>query len=318
MRFGHLVPFSRAYLFFLCLAPSHGQVNPPFCSSTHNHLDPATHKFISDCDDTTFCSSPVNGTCVPRLCRRDEFASPGVGDCVPPLCPEGAFCPDEGNGCLPLVKEGGACQLDRDDQCAEPPMSGEEAEGRGRKAKEMQMDVFRPLCLQSTCLYANVTLGQKCVADQTTYIDAGPDGQQYNFTVTRHNCVSPRFYCDPTFLLCVKTKDIGDDCSSDQNCESLNCESGTCAEPPEMPTKVQLWQWIVTIASVCCAMLAIVVTLVHVHKRIRRKHYDEIHEYYEEQLSLRRSMFALHSAAADRIDSDELDEKQALRLRNGG
>lgn len=32
------------------------------------------------------------------------------------------------------------------------------------------------------------------------------------------------------------------------------------------------------------AMLVIVVSLVLVHKRIRLKHYDEIHEYYEEQL----------------------------------
>lgn len=90
------------------------------CSTT-NRLDPRTRRFTSDCDAQTFCSSSgtINGTCVPRQCRREEFLSGhGTNQTVPVLCPAGSFCPDEGDACRPLAPVGQPCQFNRDDQCA--------------------------------------------------------------------------------------------------------------------------------------------------------------------------------------------------------
>ncbi|KAK0446117.1 hypothetical protein EV421DRAFT_1734174 [Armillaria borealis] len=91
------------------------------CSSSRDHVDPVSLKFISECSYMTYCSAAQNGTCLPRLCRRDEFPfGYSEQDVLPPLCYAGTFCPDEGNGCWPLVAVGGACQLNRDEQCAPP------------------------------------------------------------------------------------------------------------------------------------------------------------------------------------------------------
>lgn len=89
------------------------------CSTTRDHLDPNTHKFMSDCSDLTYCSGAENGTCLARTCRRDEFPfGYSATDVLPPLCPSGSFCPDEGDGCRVQVSVGGACQMNRDEQCA--------------------------------------------------------------------------------------------------------------------------------------------------------------------------------------------------------
>ena len=51
--------------------------SPPIfrCNPKNTHSHPKTHKLLSQCRENTFCSSsgPSNGTCVPILCRRDEF-----------------------------------------------------------------------------------------------------------------------------------------------------------------------------------------------------------------------------------------------------
>ena len=116
------------------------------CSTDNNRLDPATHKFITDCDDKTFCSASGTGqgTCQPKQCRRDEFPFGfEPGETVPPMCGHGTYCPDEGSGCQGLVHVGQPCQLNRDNQC-EPPSNAEEL------ASEQNFD--GAICLQSTCM----------------------------------------------------------------------------------------------------------------------------------------------------------------------
>ena len=46
-----------------------------WCNPKNTHSHPKTHKLLSQCRENMFCSSlgPTNGTCVPILCRRDEF-----------------------------------------------------------------------------------------------------------------------------------------------------------------------------------------------------------------------------------------------------
>lgn len=95
------------------------------CSVTSSRLDPSTKRFKSDCDAQTFCSGIVNGTCVPRQCRREEFPfGYSANQTTPALCPARSFCPDEGDACRPLVAVGQPCQFNRDEQCAPPNIPG--------------------------------------------------------------------------------------------------------------------------------------------------------------------------------------------------
>lgn len=205
------------------------------CSTSNDRLDPYSHKFFSDCDEKTFCSAPINGTCLSRRCRRDEYPFGFTpGEVIPPLCPDDSFCPDEGSGCMPLLSVGSRCQLNRDDQCGPP---------KDWMTLANHQNFNGSLCLHSTCVYvlssfftmvtgsdlakwipryANATFGQKCIADQTTYIDVGPGGEEFNFTVTRHNCRTPSYFCDPRLLQCVNTKGINESCTSDQDCQSVS------------------------------------------------------------------------------------------------
>ncbi|KAJ7846916.1 hypothetical protein B0H13DRAFT_2406724 [Mycena leptocephala] len=263
------------------------------CSSNNNHLDPASKKFISDCSDQTFCSGSdiKNSTCVPRQCRRDEFPFGfSAGELLPSLCPDGRFCPDEGSGCRPLVPAGHPCELNRDEQCAAPPNWEDLASTQNFNGS---------LCLRSVCMYANVTLGERCLTDDTTYLDVGPSGQQVANTVTRDNCRSPQFYCNPTKLLCENTLALGSLCLTDLQCTSFNCNAGTCANPPETPLRIPPWQCTLTATAIFMAMIAICVLLTLLHKQHRLDRSRELRDYYYQQISLRRSIIDLHVAAAD-------------------
>ncbi|KAI0686768.1 hypothetical protein BC835DRAFT_1287480, partial [Cytidiella melzeri] len=147
--------------------------------------------------------------------------------------------------------------------------------------------------------YANATIGQRCVVEDTKYIDSGSDGQQYSNDIFRHNCQSPTLYCDPTALQCFRGKPVGEDCALDLECRSQNCEDGVCVDEVGTSRRVQTWQYVASILIVAITMGVTVLSLVIVHKRLRLQHQRELREYYHEQISLRRSMFALHHHAAN-------------------
>jgi len=113
-------------LIYLCgslIVPVQSGISPEGspCSTANNRIDRLSHRFIDDCDDKTFCSASVDGTCIPKRCRTDVFPfGYKDGDVLPPLCDSGSFCPDEGGGCRPLVGVGQPCQLNQDRQCAPP------------------------------------------------------------------------------------------------------------------------------------------------------------------------------------------------------
>ena len=92
------------------------------CSAANNRIDKLSHRFRDDCNDKTFCSGFIDGTCITKRCRTDMFPfGYRDGDVLPPLCDPGSFCPDEGGGCTPLVEVGQPCQSNQDRQCAPPP-----------------------------------------------------------------------------------------------------------------------------------------------------------------------------------------------------
>lgn len=123
------------------------------CSANNSHIDAATHKFITDCDDKTFCPIPVNGTCQARGCRRFEFPfGYDPKDTLPPLCDHGQFCPDEGSQCHSLLDVGSPCQINRDDQCNPPPNSVDLASSQNSEGA---------ICLLSTCMWVFIIAAGK-------------------------------------------------------------------------------------------------------------------------------------------------------------
>lgn len=120
------------------------------CSTSRDHLDSNTRKFVSDCSDLAYCSGSENGTCLARTCRRDEFPfGYSTSDALPPLCLTGSFCPDEGNGCRTQVNPGGACQMNRDEQCARA------VNWQDFSTSE---NFYGSICLHSICMYGGSSI----------------------------------------------------------------------------------------------------------------------------------------------------------------
>ncbi|KLO07956.1 hypothetical protein SCHPADRAFT_881025 [Schizopora paradoxa] len=293
------------------------------CTVSNNRIDATTHKFLSDCDDRTYCapshsnsSSPqlnrrdgnntttlVGGTCMKRLCRKDEFQYGfQPTEELPPLCDRGSFCPDEGSGCIPLRPSGSYCELERNYQCAAPP-------NWGKLSSDFNLNFNGSVCLQSKCLFANVTLGLPCVSEKTTYsgYSALTGSQQVNYTVANDNCKSAKvhLYCDSSSGVCERMKGLGVDCDNGRECLSTNCVSSRCVEPPGQPAKVKPWQYALTTLSVIASVVATCVFLTYSHKRARVEKYYEVMDYYNEQMSLRSSIIRLHSAAASRLAKED-------------
>ncbi|KAF8072235.1 hypothetical protein FPV67DRAFT_927665 [Lyophyllum atratum] len=262
------------------------------CSAINSRLEPGSFKFISECSDQTFCSAAKNGTCIPRACRRDEFPFGfDEGQSLPPLCPPGFFCPDEGSGCKPLSPAGSRCQLNRDEQCAPPDLRRDWASSQNFNGS---------ICLRFTCMHANASLGQTCVKDSTTYMYFGPDGEPYKYTIVRDNCISPGYFCDESQRVCHRKQPIGSACTYDVECSTHHCGlDSTCVRSLNMPLGVAAWHWVAISVIVVSAMIATCTLLTLLHKRHRRQEEKELREYYVDQISLRRAIIALHTAAAE-------------------
>ncbi|PPQ80285.1 hypothetical protein CVT25_003682 [Psilocybe cyanescens] len=288
------------------------------CSPKNVKLNPSTHKLISECVETSFCAappgSPVNatglGVCFPRLCRRDEYpfgyGTYGGGQGrrknatqipIPPMCPKGTFCPDTGSGCRLEVEIGGTCELARDEQCMTPPPNP------NISAKEN-----KAICLNTVCMVATQPLSARCTIENTTYVSdlnkGAAGGGQFISYVIKHDCLAPNLFCDPTGStdgpICQKMKNLREKCRFDGECRSNNCAemSNTCTLAPETTFQLAPWQWLATIMSIILLLASASLVLAFFHRRRRYVRYHELQEYYYEQMSLRRSILALHAAAA--------------------
>ena len=145
------------------------------CHLANVRIDPVTYKFMSDCDERTFCAALSNGSvsstivnsspqatlavlgkgnatidlstpdgvCTKRLCRKDEYPFGYLqNEPLPPMCSKSSFCPDEGSGCRQLLPVGSPCEMDRDYQCAPAPRS---------ELLASSQNVNGSICLRSTC-----------------------------------------------------------------------------------------------------------------------------------------------------------------------
>ncbi|ODO03578.1 hypothetical protein L198_02426 [Cryptococcus wingfieldii CBS 7118] len=258
------------------------------CSQANTHLDQANYQLVTDCDANTYCNS--NNTCAWRGCRRNTYPY-GYNDYsfdqLPPLCPTGEFCPDESDHCLTQVPVGSSCQKDRDDECAQPDNWNDLAG---------DLNTNGSICLQYTCYYANMTVGQTCVNDNTAYTAYRDDGSAYAFIVSRDNCANGH-YCDASDSLCYRGKAQGDTCSGNKECLSYNCaDDGRCGKAADDVIHPPVWQYVLIGLGIFILIGAVMTTLWFVHRRVRNRNQAMLEQYYNEQIAYRQSIMSMTQA----------------------
>ncbi|KAF8637062.1 hypothetical protein AX17_003082 [Amanita inopinata Kibby_2008] len=267
------------------------------CSQANNRLQPGTFQFWDECNSQTYCSA--DGVCKAKGCRRDDFPFGYAQDSksIPDKCPKGQFCPDEEDQCLPLLAVGSPCQLNRDDQCEGPPNFRELSDDTGRG-----LNVNGSVCLNDTCMWANVTLGTECVVENTPYIAYGFDGEFVNI-VSRDNC-HIGLYCDASQKICMNAKNVGDSCTADKECQSWNClASGVCGETAATPHHFSVHVYVFVALGIFGGMFGTLTGLFFMHRKQREEEREKRVQYWREQNTFHQNLLQMRETARASIRS---------------
>lgn len=262
------------------------------CNINNNKLSPDTKQFTTDCTATTYCAS--NGTCLHKGCRRDEYPfGYRLFAHVPDKCPKGEFCPDEEDACLALLPVGSPCQLNRDDEC-EPPPNASELSGPNNHNGSV--------CLNYQCMWANATLGNDCVVENTPYTgyEAGT-GKEFVNVVSRGNCVTG-LYCDAPTLKCLLQLDEGQSCQADKECTTDNClASGVCGPIPNAAHHLASGVFVAVGLCIALIMGGTLGGLYFVHRRHRGEEREKRAQYWREQEQFRQNIMQMREQARTSI-----------------
>jgi len=279
-------------LFILSPAASAGnatQGQP--CNVGHSRLQIGTYQFWDECNVLTHCSE--KDVCEPKGCRKDEypFGFPRNSK-FPPKCPTGQFCPDEGSACQSLLPVGSQCQLNRDDQCQAPPNFQELADTSGRG-----LNFNGSVCVNNVCMWANATLNSPCVTENTPYIVYGGSGEGIDI-VSRGNC-KLGLYCDTAQKVCLSSKAVGDSCSADKECDSLNCMSnGVCGISASSPRQLGAWVYVLVAFGIFGGMGGVLFFLYHTHREQRTTERAKREQYWREQNAFHQNLMKMRETAA--------------------
>jgi len=300
---------SLTLFLFLLSERTLADLNGP-CSQANNKIQVGTLQLESDCGFTQFCNA--QGTCQDKGCRKDLFPlGYGKEQNLPPQCPKGQFCPDEEDACQTLLPVGSACQLNRDDQCDAPPNFKD-------LAGTITQNFNGSICLKTVCTFANVTVGQSCIVDNTAYIAYGADGSEFIDVVSRGNCMKG-FYCDGQSLVCNQQKAFGQTCDADKECSSNNCESSlTCGLPPDAPKHFAVWVYAVVAIAILGGMIGTMVGLFFFHSRNRDQDREKRMQYWREQNALRQNILQMRETARSSIMSYPRDGMSSNRSSRYG
>ncbi|KAI0812338.1 hypothetical protein BC629DRAFT_1472226 [Irpex lacteus] len=260
------------------------------CSVNNQRLQIGTYQFTGDCNSVTFCNS--SGLCDHKGCRRDEFPF-GYSDPadMPDRCKAGLFCPDEEDACQPLLPVGSPCQFNRDDECEAPPNFKDLADHTG-----FGLNVNGSVCLNNVCMWANVTVGNACVVENTGYIVYSGTNETVD-VVSRGNCVIG-LYCDSQQKVCMQQKALDEDCSADKECSSYNClANGKCGKPANTAQHVGSWVYVVVGICLFGGMLATLVGLYWMHRGHRSAEREKRMQYWREQNAFRQNIMQMQESA---------------------
>ncbi|KDQ53542.1 hypothetical protein JAAARDRAFT_136902 [Jaapia argillacea MUCL 33604] len=276
------------------------------CNPGDSRLQTGTYQFWTDCDSVTYCAA--NNTCVLKGCRRDIFPFGYSQDNqhLPNRCPAGQFCPDEEDACQALLPVGSPCQLNRDDECQPPPNYLELADTLGRG-----LNFNGSVCLNAKCMWANVTVGQPCVVENTPYIGYTTGGEFINI-VSRDNCKTGS-YCDTTKQVCMQTKDLNAACGGDKECTSYNClSSGVCGKDADTPNTYPTWIYVILVIAMFGGMFGTLFGMFYLHGKQRDTEREKRVQYWREQVLLTFSLlsrFLSYRFLPDRMPSAKTSSK---------
>ncbi|KAH9485356.1 hypothetical protein JR316_0002264 [Psilocybe cubensis] len=261
------------------------------CSTGNNRLQTGTYQFWSECNSVSYCSD--EGVCVAKGCRKDDFPfGYAQGDPnLPPKCGKGEFCPDEGTECQPVLSVNSPCQLNRDDQCEGPDNFKELADTSGRG-----LNFNGSVCLNNVCMWANVTLGNKCVVENTPYIAYGASGEFIDI-VSRGNC-KLGLYCDSSSLVCMNNKLLGESCEADKECDSWNClSSGVCGVTAATPHHFGVYVYILVALGIIGGMSGTLTGLYFAHRKQRERERAKRAQYWREQNAFHQNLMQMRETA---------------------
>ncbi|TCD71624.1 hypothetical protein EIP91_007371 [Steccherinum ochraceum] len=289
------------------------------CSTADQRLQLGTYQFTSDCDAMWFCNS--SSICDWKGCRRDQYPFgywPNVT--VPLRCPKGQFCPDEEDACQDVIPVGGACQLNRDDECEGPPDFKDLADHSG-----FGLNVNGSVCLNNVCMWANMTAGSPCVFENTGYTVYTTETEFIDI-VSRDNC-KLGLYCDGTSKQCMAQKDLSAACTADKECATFNCNaSGVCDKPADTPNHVGSWVYIVVAVAIFGGMLVTLIGMFFLHRKQREADREKRLQYWREQNAFRQNILQMQETARNSLMSLPIgangtnpnSQRNSLYSSNGG
>jgi hypothetical protein len=196
--------------------------------------------------------------------------------------------------------------MNRDDQCEPPP------------EKELLDDFPNnrngSLCLNFKCTWANVTVGQECIVENTAYI-AYDARSEFAFVVSRGNC-RPGLYCDASITphVCAARKELGAACSADKECISNNClGDDTCGTTSDAAAHFPTWVYIAVAAGILGGMLITIIGLFFVHKRTRDAEREKRTQYWREQTAFRQNILQMQETARNGYVRDPNDPPSQIQ-----
>ncbi|KAG2176395.1 hypothetical protein INT43_005629 [Umbelopsis isabellina] len=241
------------------------------CDPTTSHLN-AYLTYVDACDDPSgmyACAS--NNTCAFKTCVNTNYLKnwSNTTHKFPSRCTGTKFCPDNGLQCLPMVAQGGACELDRDDECAGGAYS---------------------ICLNRVCSIKGVPVEGNCVIESTQFAYMDQNGEEAEGTYERDNCTVGA-YCENT--KCIAGLPNGAPCTQDRVCFSNSCYNdgvggaGFCGNPPDSFKEVPISTWAAIGVSVLVFMLLILLALWFLHRYQSKKEHAKIQRFFDMQDALR-------------------------------
>jgi hypothetical protein len=165
-------------------------------------------------------------------------------------------------------------------------------------------------------MWANVSVGETCVIQNTGYVAYGPEGEFIDI-VSRGNC-KIGLYCDSQQKKCIQTKKEGESCGADKECASYNCgANGKCDKAADAANKVAIWVYVIVALCIIGGMVGTLVALYFVHRRERDAEREKRIQYWREQHAFRQNIAQMRSTAHNSILSLNQSNRSTMYSREG-
>jgi len=146
-------------------------------------------------------------------------------------------------------------------------------------------------------MWANVTVGQACIIDNTPFIAYSPGSKEFIDVVSRDNCMKDLF-CDGTSLICIQKKQLAESCSGDKECVSNNCATDLkCGVTADAPKHFPTWVYAVVAIAIIVGMVGTLAALFYIHSRTRDQDRAKRMQYWREQSAFRQNILQMRETA---------------------